>query len=258
MNKKLVFIVLLIFFLFVIGLKGVYSQTKITLISVYDNYKHKNNLKSDWGFASLIKTPEDQILFDTGADSAKLLFNMQKLGIAPDSISKVFISHIHGDHLGGLSGFLGRNHNVTVFLPNSFPQSVGDMIINKGARLVKISGPKKISEHIYSTGELDGPPHEQSLIIDSKKGLIIMTGCAHPGIARIIRKSIKIMNNKNVYLALGGFHRPSPSIIQEFKELDVKKVAPSHCTGDLFRNKCAQQFKENFIEFGAGKVITIE
>ena len=98
------------------------ENPEITLISVYDNYQVDPELKTAWGFATIIKTPQELILFDTGGDSEILLSNMKKLGINPSSIKKVVISHIHGDHLGGLEGFLERNSNVTVFIPSSFPK----------------------------------------------------------------------------------------------------------------------------------------
>jgi len=118
---------------------------------------------------------------------------MKKLGINPSSIKKVVISHIHSDHLGGLEGFLERNSNVTVFIPKSFPQSIKNMIIQKGAKFVEISAPRKISDFVYTTGELYGPPEEQTLIIDSKRGLIIITGCAHPGIVNIVKRAKELM-----------------------------------------------------------------
>jgi len=234
------------------------EKPEITLISVYDNYQVNPNLTTDWGFAIIIKTPQELILFDTGGDSEILLSNMEKLGIDPSSIKKVVISHIHSDHLGGLKGFLERNSNLTVFIPSSFPQSIKNMIIQKGARFVEISAPRKISDSIYTTGELYGPPEEQSLIVDSKKGLVIITGCAHPGIVNIVKQAKKLMKKDKVYLVLGGFHYPPLSCIKEFKELQVEKVAPSHCTGDLVREAFRKEYKENFIEYGVGKNIEIK
>ena len=74
------------------------EKPEITLISVYDNYQVNPELKTAWGFATIIKTPNELILFDTGGSSEILLFNMEKLGINPASIKKIVISHIHGDH----------------------------------------------------------------------------------------------------------------------------------------------------------------
>ena len=234
------------------------EKPEITLISVYDNYQVNPELKTAWGFATIIKTPNELILFDTGGSSEILLFNMEKLGINPASIKKIVISHIHGDHVGGLEGFLERNSNVTVFIPSSFPESIKNMIVQKGAKFVEISAPRKISDFIYTTGELYGPPKEQSLIIDSKRGLIVITGCAHPGIVNIVKKAKELMKRDKVYLVLGGFHHPPISCVKEFKELGVEKVAPSHCTGDSVREAFREEYKEDFIEYGVGKVIEIK
>ncbi len=234
------------------------EKPEITLISVYDNYQVAPELKTAWGFATIIKTPRELILFDTGGNPEILLFNMEKLGIEPLSIKKVVISHIHGDHAGGLEGFLEKNPDVTVFIPASFPRSIKNMIIQKGAKFVEISTPRKISDCVYTSGELYGPPEEQSLIIDSKKGLIVITGCAHPGIVNIVKKAKKLMKKDKVYLVVGGFHHPPISCVKEFRKLQVKKVAPSHCTGDLVREAFRKEYKEDFIEYGVGKVIEIK
>ena len=233
------------------------EKPEITLISVYDNYQVNPNLTTAWGFGCIIKTPQELILLDAGGNSEILLSNMKKLGINLNSIKKVVISHIHGDHVGGLEGFLERNSNVTVFIPSSFPNSVKNMINEKGAKFVEISASRKISGSISTTGELYGPPKEQSLIIDSKKGLVVITGCAHPGIVNIVKRAKKLMKKDKVYLVLGGFHHPPISCIKEFRKLQVEKVAPSHCTGDLVREAFRKEYKENFIEYGVGKIIEI-
>jgi 7,8-dihydropterin-6-yl-methyl-4-(beta-D-ribofuranosyl)aminobenzene 5'-phosphate synthase len=229
----------------------------VVIISVFDNYRINPDLKTAWGFGSVIKTPSETLLFDTGGDSDILLSNMQKMDIDPGSIDKVIISHAHGDHVDGLAGFLDKNNHVSVFVLESFPNSIKNMISNKGAELIEVSGPIKISDYFYSTGELKGPPEEQSIIIDSKKGLIVMTGCAHPGIVNIVKKTKELINN-NLYLVMGGFHRPPVSVVQKFRELGVEKVAPSHCTGDQVRDAFAQEYKEDYVEYGVGKIIEIK
>lgn len=84
----------------------------VTLMSVFDNYQVVAGLKTAWGFGTVVKTPKEILLFDTGGDAETLLFNMKKMNIDPISIDKVVISHIHADHLGGLKGFLEKNSDV--------------------------------------------------------------------------------------------------------------------------------------------------
>lgn len=231
---------------------------EIALISVYDNCQVDPELKTAWGFGTVIKTSNEVLLFDTGGNSEILLFNMEKMNIDPQSIDKVIISHIHADHVGGLKGFLDKNNSVTVFIPSSFPNSIRNMITSQKAEFVNISGPQKISDFAFSTGELYGPPKEQSLVINSKKGLIVMAGCGHPGITNIVKKTKEMFPKLKVYLAIGGFHHPPIAVVQELRELGVEKVAPCHCTGDQVIELFRKEYKENFIRYGVGKIIEIK
>lgn len=132
------------------------------------------------------------------------------------------------------------------------------MIKNSGADFINISKPQEISDFVFSTGELYGPPEEQSLVILSKKGLIVITGCAHPGVVDIVRKAKEMFPEENVYLVLGGFHHPPKEVVKKLKELGVEKVAPSHCSGDDIRELFKKEYQENFLEYGVGKIIKIQ
>lgn len=217
---------------------------EISLITVYDNYQVKPELKTGWGFSCLIKMSDQNILFDTGADSLTLFSNMEKLKIDPKSIDFVFISHMHGDHTGGLSGILEIKPNLKIYKPESF------------------SGPTQIVNGVWTTGPLGIWIKEQSLILNTEKGLVIITGCAHPGIVNIIKKS-KDMLKGEVCLVLGGFHLSGNSdselreVINDFRRLEVQKVAPCHCSGDRCRELFKQEYKKNFIENGVGNIINI-
>lgn len=219
--------------------------SKVSLITVYDNYQFDPELKTGWGFSCLIKINGKSILFDTGADSETLLSNMEKMEINAKNIDFVFISHLHGDHTGGLSGILAIKPDLKVYKPESF------------------SAPDEIINGVWTTGPLGTWIKEQSLVINSEKGLIVITGCAHPGVVNIVEKAKEIFPKKKVYLVLGGFHLSGASdselesIISDFKKLGVQIAVPCHCSGDRCRELFKEEYKENFIENGVGKIIEI-
>lgn len=243
---------------------GLEEKENITLITLYDNYEFDPKLNTGWGFSCLIKTEDKQILFDTGGDSRTLLYNMEQLNISPNDIDIVVLSHIHGDHTGGLSGILETNPNVSVYIPSSFPDSFKQEVREKGAQPIDVSNEKQIYKNVYSTGELNSSIglKEQSLFINTNRGIVVLTGCAHPGIVNIV-KHVKKMSKNSICLVMGGFHLGSASesqlneIINEFKTLEVEKAAPCHCSGDRARQLFKETYRENFIENGVGKIIEI-
>jgi 7,8-dihydropterin-6-yl-methyl-4-(beta-D-ribofuranosyl)aminobenzene 5'-phosphate synthase len=236
------------------------SGPRISIL--FNNLPFASGLETAWGFAAVIQGTEQTLLFDTGGDGDLLLGNMKRMGIDLGEIDAVFLSHFHGDHTRGLDRFLQRNPNVTVFMPASFPGGFQASTRESGARVVPIVASRKLFEGAYSSGPMGRGPEEQALILDTDRGLVIMTGCAHPGIVDIVRQA-KRRHGKTVRLLLGGFHllrQPVPRIratIGELKALGVAQVAPSHCTGDrataLFRNA----WGEDFLEGGCGAVIEI-
>ncbi len=233
------------------------NMNDTTIVDIYDNVKFNPKFWTGFGFGAVMKLKNKIILFDTGGDSETLLANLGMAGIEPEDIDIIVLSHIHADHTGGLLGFLEKNSKIKVYVLSSFPDSFKDEIQKKGAEIIEITSPTKITEGVYTTGELGISIKEQSLLISSDKGLIVITGCAHPGIVNII-KTAKELINQDVYLVMGGFHHPSATVVKEFKEMGVKKVAPSHCTGKEATKEFEKEYKENFIKSGVGKIIKIE
>ncbi len=216
----------------------------VTITVLYNNVPYDKDLKTGWGFAAFISGLEKNIMFDTGGNGDLLLFNMAKLKIDAGDIAIIVLSHIHGDHVDGLWSVLKRNSAISVYLPRSFPASFKARVMKMSRRMVLVDRPVKVCRGVWSTGELGTYIREQSLVIETVRGLIVMTGCAHPGIVNIAR-FVKGYFKRDLYLVLGGFHLGGvgegeiKSIISELKRLGVKRFGPSHCTGalamDLFK-----------------------
>jgi 7,8-dihydropterin-6-yl-methyl-4-(beta-D-ribofuranosyl)aminobenzene 5'-phosphate synthase len=238
------------------------EENPITITTIYDNYIFSEGLKTDWGYSCIIEGTEKTILFDTGTKSDILFHNINKLNMNPNDVELVVISHIHGDHTGGLSAFLDENNKVTAYLPVSFPDEFVSGVEKAGAKVISVDKPVEICKGVSLTGEMGGLIKEQSLIVETSKGLVVITGCAHPGIVGIVKKAKEVIN-KEIYLVCGGFHLLSKSegevkeIISEFKDLGVMKVGATHCTGDKAIELFREAYKENFVQMGTGKVIRI-
>ena len=236
------------------------AKTGLTLTILYDNYNYDENFKNSWGFACLIEGGEKTILFDTGGKDGNLMHNFKAAGKDPADVDLVVLSHIHWDHTGGLPEFLDYKTGIEVFIPASFPEDFKKEVIRKGSQPVEIEGSRKITEGVWTTGEMGEQIIEQSLIIETDKGLIILTGCAHPGIERIVEKSIA-ERGKNVLLVMGGFHLMRTgtgtveSIAKEFRKKNITCVAPTHCSGDGAISIFREIFGDHCIRVGTGKVI---
>lgn len=238
------------------------DTTNITVI--YDNNPFLKGLQTDWGFACLVEVGKTKLLFDTGDNGDILLNNMEKLKIDPQIIDLVFLSHFHHDHTGGLSAFLKKNSNVTICYPNSFPAQLVEEIKKSGTKSIPVSSFQEIQTNIFSLGELGSAIPEQSLAIRTAKGIVVITGCAHPGIVHILEKAKTLFPDESIYLALGGFHlhnqneKDISKKVNEMIKMEIISVGPCHCSGDLARNIFKEVYKENLIELGVGKVINID
>jgi 7,8-dihydropterin-6-yl-methyl-4-(beta-D-ribofuranosyl)aminobenzene 5'-phosphate synthase len=209
---------------------------KVTM--VYDNETWQPGLEADWGFACLVEERGRRWLFDTGAQGSVLLANMENLGIDPQIITDIFISHAHWDHLGGLADLLRLNRDVRVYLPGSCSRP------SEAREVVSVRGPREISRHFFSTGELPGA--EQSLVVKTGKGLAVICGCSHPGVGTILEAASRF---GRVAALIGGLHG-----FKEYELLaDLELVCPCHCT--QHQAEIMAHYPETAVSGGAGRVL---
>lgn len=244
-----------------VDVHGQANRTRITIL--FDNYEYNPDCTTGWGFSCLIDTESSQVLFDTGADGKTLLKNMGALGVDARGIDAVVISHMHGDHTGGLFGALEHIGACTVYFPVSVSRSVEDRVSHTGAKCAVSESFCEIFPRVYTTGALGKTIKEQSLVVDTQKGLVVVTGCAHPGVVRIVEEAARHFK-KDIALVMGGFHLFSTDaasiqeIIERLEYLGVKKVAPCHCSGDRARAMFRDAYGDCYIDVGVGRVVTLE
>jgi 7,8-dihydropterin-6-yl-methyl-4-(beta-D-ribofuranosyl)aminobenzene 5'-phosphate synthase len=213
-----------------------YKEETTKLTVVYDNEVRKRGLKSGWGFSALIETEHaSPILFDTGDDGSVLLYNMQQLGIDTGRIGTIVISHGHGDHTGGLQSILEVNGDAEIYAPSSLWRSL------PGRKVTLVRHPVQISEYVFSTGELKGV--EQSLVLRTNKGIVVLTGCSHPGVSEILRVASRFGKISGIIGGLHGFR-----YFDQLRGLSL--ICPCHCT--QYKSEILSLFPESYQECGAG------
>jgi 7,8-dihydropterin-6-yl-methyl-4-(beta-D-ribofuranosyl)aminobenzene 5'-phosphate synthase len=231
----------------------------VTLTTVYDNYAVIPRFTTGWGFACVANVGDKKLLFDTGGDGSILLANMEIFEFDLNAIEMVVLSHNHPDHTGGLAALLAANNKIKVYIPKSFPDEVREGINAAGAEYIDVTAPVEICENVHTTGEMGDKIIEQSLVIESDYGLLVLTGCAHPGIVDVLNKAKQICN-EDIFCAIGGIHLKDKNET-EIRETIVnlrgllRKIGPSHCSGDLCREVFEKEFAEDYILGGVGNVI---
>jgi len=238
------------------------ATDNLTITILYDNNPYDPHLKSAWGFAALVEYRGQTLLMDTGGDGQVLLSNMSYLSVDPLNIERVVLSHAHGDHTGGLNALLAAGARPTVYLLPSFPGAFKRQAADL-TTVVEVKPGQQLGEGLFTTGEMNGGINEQALAIQSEHGLVVITGCAHPGIVSMVTQARALFGGP-VRLVMGGFHLRAKSdteiaaILAEFRQLGVKQVAPCHCTGERAIAMFAAEYGDDFIKAGVGRVIAFE
>lgn len=247
------------------------SADPVVFTILYNNTSADDSIFADHGFSCLVESNGHSCLFDAGRIPDKFMTNVSQLGVNCSRINILFISHIHGDHMGGIFDVLAKCDQPALYLPFSYPQTPDEPHTDKSdsdflallnqlkpfsSEIFREKESFKIGDSFYSTGMMEDQTYEQALIVSTSRGLIIITGCAHPGILNIVKRAKELMK-QDVHFVMGGFHLVSTdsaqvqTIARELRKL-TKYVGPCHCTGDVAQGIFKDVFKEDYIDIRAG------
>jgi len=265
-RRRYITLGLAILFLFPLNHSWSYSAAspEYTIKIVYNNMQGDpdSHLIVAGGFSAWIEFDNKAILFDAGGESTILVKNILQLNRDISKLQAVVISHNHNDHVYGLPILLAMTRfNPKVYVPQSSQAAILEQIPR--AKIVPVDKPQQLYPRIWSTGQiktdyLSTVISEQALVIEKSEGICIITGCSHPGIIRLIEESKKLFPEKSIILVAGGFHLRDHTeeeireISSRFKELGVKNIGPSHCTGDNAIEIFKKEWKDNFIRLYLG------
>jgi 7,8-dihydropterin-6-yl-methyl-4-(beta-D-ribofuranosyl)aminobenzene 5'-phosphate synthase len=234
----------------------------VTVTTLIDNDIWKGGLASTWGLSLYVKMDVEHrrhvILMDTSGSFETLSKNTSELGVDLSAVEAIFISHWHGDHCGSLSHVLPLlKQSTPVYVPSENTFGIRDIKQSGGAPRV-CSESIEFMEGAMSTGDLGG---EHSLFVNVRdKGLVILTGCAHPGIINIVRRARKVSGVPKVYAVIGGFHisgiHEGRRVGEFLDKIGVELVSPCHCTGADSRNAIADIMGERCVRNGSGRIFS--
>ena len=231
------------------------------------------SLLAEHGLSFWIEYGDKRILFDTG-QSDILVRNAKVLGINLGEVDAIVLSHGHYDHTGGLSAILDIAPKATIYLhPAAIEPKFSRKILGVKSigmsHLVKkavqkhhvfwTATPAQIFPGMSVTGQVprtnnfedvggaffvyenyqkpDELLDDQTLFIESAKGLVVVLGCAHSGVVNTLDYISNLTGRNSMYAVIGGMHLLNASkirianTIETFKKYEIQKTVPLHCTG---------------------------
>lgn len=243
-------------------------------LTVLSEVKAMDGFESEHGLSFLIEVDQLKVLFDTGA-SDLFKHNAARLGIDLGKVDRIVLSHGHWDHGNGLEYIEGK---PLICHPGCFVKRYrkqGETYLGLSLSKAELADrfdletfrhPIRLSEHLWFLGEIprknnfeaqstkyileDGSEDfimdDSGLVVITKKGLVLISGCAHSGISNMIEHARRLTGVFKVAAVVGGFHmkaanKQTRKTIYYLEKLGVEQVIPSHCTFDpaldLFRQK---------------------
>lgn len=271
------------------------QQPRITVL--YDAFGTVPQLQKDWGYSALIEVDGKRILFDSGDNPDILEANSKALGVDLSRLDFVVMSHRHGDHMGGMEYLLRVNPHVKIYAPKEnfgvYGASLPGTFYRKNESLPPYmryyngtppermvfgsAWPRANFELIEQTREIAPGIHlialvsdkpttlelkELTLAIQTPDGLVLVVGCSHPGLDKIVAAARAI--NPRIHMVAGGFHlvvaadeiiAQSVALLHDTAKVDY--IAPGHCTGEPAFAALMQAFGDHYVYAGLGSVILL-
>jgi 7,8-dihydropterin-6-yl-methyl-4-(beta-D-ribofuranosyl)aminobenzene 5'-phosphate synthase len=271
------------------------GANRVTII--YDAFGKSPVMTKDWGYSALVEYGGKRILFDTGNNPAIFEANVKAAGVDLARLDLVVISHRHLDHTAGLDHLMGVNPGVKIYAPkepfgvfgsslpsrfyrrqDSLPEEMryfdghAEDTLSFGrawpkGNFVTVDSQVQVAPGVYLIAEVSDAVgtkelRELSLAIETPDGMVVVAGCSHPGIERIVAAARRI--DPRVHMVFGGFHLPAASdevVARIAKSLHdthkVSRVAPGHCTGEPAFYHFRNTWKELYTYAGVGSVIAL-
>jgi 7,8-dihydropterin-6-yl-methyl-4-(beta-D-ribofuranosyl)aminobenzene 5'-phosphate synthase len=268
---------------------------RITVL--YDAFGKSSTMQKDWGYAVLIEYAGKRVLFDTGNNPHVLAQNAKVKHIDLSNLDFVVMSHRHGDHMGGLTYVLKVNPEVKIYaprepfgvygssLPGTFYRKEASLSPDQryyagtppeimrfgsawpGANFELIDKNAEIAPNLHVITLVSDKPgtlelRELSLAINTPKGVVIVVGCSHPGIDKIVAAASAI--NPHIYAVTGGLHlviASDPDVEKVVTALHdtykVEYMAPGHCTGEAAFAALNKAYGDHYLYAGLGTTIEL-
>src|SRR5215468_10677235 len=273
------------------------DPNRVQITVLYDAFGKASAMQKDWGYAALIEYGGKRILFDTGNNPDVLAQNARAKGIDLSKLDFVVMSHRHGDHMGGMAYLLNVNPKVKIYapkegfgvyggdLPSTFYRKDSSLPPEQryydgappavmrfgaawpGANIELIDKTTQIAPGIHLIALVSDKPgtlelRELSLALDTPDGMVIVVGCSHPGIDKIVAAAAAI--NPRIHFIAGGFHL----VVSNDKEIEtivttlrdtykVAYVAPGHCTGEPTFTALKKAFGDHYLYAGLGTTLLL-
>lgn len=256
-------------------------------------------LVSEWGLAVYVEYKDKKYLLDTGG-SDLYLKNAEKLGIDIKNIDVAVLSHAHYDHSGGYKSFFTLNDKAKLYVADACSEDYylklgfirkyigvpkGILTVFKN-RINRVDGLCQIEDGVYIIPHIknnlekigkrahmyrmvdnklvpDDYAHEQSLVFETDKGLVVLNSCSHGGLQNIMEDVKHYLPGKNVYMTIGGLHLAGKSskevkkIASMINGLSIEHVITGHCTGKKAYNILKEELGDKATQMHVGLKINV-